>query len=67
MKINLPDIEIQPDWTIPSQVKKIGEEYGEVAEAVALDDPVRIIKKALKNTDKSSNRTTATTTTGLNT
>ena len=47
MKINLPDIEIQPDWTIPSQVKKIGEEYGEVAEAVALDDPVRTIKEAL--------------------
>jgi len=47
LKINLPDIEIQPDWTIPSQVKKIGEEYGEVAEAVALDDPVRTIKEAL--------------------
>ena len=47
MKINLPDIVIQPDWTIPSQVKKIGEEYGEVAEAVAMDDPVRTIKEAL--------------------
>ena len=38
---------IQPDWTIPSQVKKIGEEYGEVAEAVAMNDPVRTIKEAL--------------------
>ena len=47
MKINLPDIEIQPDWTIPSQVKKIGEEYGEVAEAVAMDDPVGTIREAL--------------------
>ena len=47
MRINLPDIVIQPGWTIPSQVKKIGEEYGEVAEAVALDDPVRTIKEAL--------------------
>lgn len=47
MKINLPDIEIQPDWTIPSQVKKIGEEYGEVAEAVALSNPVATIREAL--------------------
>ena len=47
MKINLPDIEIQPGWTIPGQVKKIGEEYGEVAEAVAMDDPVGTIKEAL--------------------
>lgn len=47
MKINLPDIKIQPDWTIPSQVKKIGEEFGEVAEAVALNDPVNTIREAL--------------------
>jgi len=47
MKINLPDIVIQPGWTIPGQVKKIGEEYGEVAEAVAMNDPVRTIKEAL--------------------
>jgi NTP pyrophosphatase (non-canonical NTP hydrolase) len=47
MKINLPNIVIQPDWTIPSQVKKIGEEYGEVAEAVAMNDPVGTIREAL--------------------
>mgnify|MGYP000848411138 FL=1 len=47
MKINLPDIVIQPDWTIPSQVKKIGEEYGEVAEAVAMNDPISTIREAL--------------------
>ncbi len=47
MRINLPDIRIQPDWTIPSQIKKIGEEYGEVAEAVALNDPVNTIREAL--------------------
>lgn len=47
MRINLPDIRIQPDWTIPSQIKKIGEEFGEVAEAVALNDPVNTIREAL--------------------
>ena len=47
MQINLLDIEIQHAWTINSQVKKIGEEYGEVAEAVAMDDPVRTIREAL--------------------
>ncbi len=47
MKINLPDITIQPDWTIPGQVKKIGEEYSEVAEAVAIADPVNTIREAL--------------------
>ena len=47
MKINLPDIEIQPGWTIPGQVKKIGEEYSEVAEAVALSNPVATIREAL--------------------
>ena len=47
MKINLPDIVIQPGWTIPGQVKKIGEEYSEVAEAVALSNPVATIREAL--------------------
>ena len=47
MKINLPDIVIQPGWTIPGQVKKIGEEYGEVAEAVAMNDPISTIREAL--------------------
>lgn len=47
MKINLPDITIQSTWTIPGQLKKIFEEAGEVAEAVALDDPVNTIREAL--------------------
>ncbi len=47
MKINLPDIVIQPGWTIPGQVKKIGEEYSEVAEAVAQNNPVQIIRESL--------------------
>ena len=47
MRINLPDIVIQPGWTIPGQVKKIGEEYSEVAEAVALSNPVATIREAL--------------------
>ncbi len=47
MKINLPDIEIQPEWTIPGQLKKLFEEAGEVAEAVALEDPVNTIREAL--------------------
>ena len=47
MKINLPDITIQPDWTIPGQIKKILEEAGEVAEAIAEEDPVSTIREAL--------------------
>ena len=47
MQINLPDIDILPEWTIPGQVKKIGEEYSEVAEAVALGDPIATIREAL--------------------
>ena len=47
MKINLPDIEIQPGWTIPGQLKKLFEEAGEVAEAVAMSDPVSTIREAL--------------------
>ena len=47
MKINLPDIEIQPDWTIPGQLKKLLEEAGEVAEAIAEEDPVGTIREAL--------------------
>ena len=47
MKIDLPDIVIQANWTIPGQIKKILEEAGEVAEAIAEDDPVNIIREAL--------------------
>jgi NTP pyrophosphatase (non-canonical NTP hydrolase) len=47
MNIILPNIEIQETWTIPSQIKKILEEAGEVAEAVALADPVNTIREAL--------------------
>ncbi len=47
MKIDLPDITIQPDWTIPGQIKKVLEEAGEVAEAIAEADPVNTIREAL--------------------
>jgi len=47
MKIDLPDIEIQPEWTEGSQLKKIFEEAGEVAEAVALSDPVNTVRELL--------------------
>lgn len=47
MIINLPDITIQPDWTVPGQLKKLFEEAGEVAEAVAKEDPVNTIREAL--------------------
>jgi len=48
MNLNLPDV----DWrsqkmTIPGQLKKMFEEAGEVAEAVATNDPVSTIKEAL--------------------
>ena len=46
--IFLPDVDWKShDWTIPGQVKKIGEEYSEVAEAVAMQDPDNIIREAL--------------------
>lgn len=47
MKIDLPDIEIKPEWTIPGQLKKLFEEAGEVAEAVARDEPIETIREAL--------------------
>lgn len=48
MKINLPEVDWQShNWTIPGQLKKIFEEAGEVAEAVALNDPVNTIREAL--------------------
>ncbi|HWQ74492.1 MAG TPA: MazG nucleotide pyrophosphohydrolase domain-containing protein [Syntrophomonas sp.] len=47
MIIILPDITVQPNWTVPSQIKKILEEAGEVAEAVALADPVNTVREAL--------------------
>lgn len=47
MKIDLPDIVIQPDWNIPGQIKKVLEEAGEVAEAIAEVDPVNTIREAL--------------------
>lgn len=47
MKINLPDIVIQPGWTIPQQVRKIGEEYGEVVEALLEGNPVEVIRESL--------------------
>lgn len=47
MQINLLDIDIKPDMNIPSQLKKIFEEAGEVAEAVALGDSVNTIREAL--------------------
>jgi len=48
MNINLPEVDWQShNWTIPGQVKKIGEEYSEVAEAVALADPINTIREAL--------------------
>ena len=47
MIINLPDIDIKPEWTVPGQLKKLFEEAGKVAEAVALEDPVNTIREAL--------------------
>jgi NTP pyrophosphatase (non-canonical NTP hydrolase) len=47
MKIDLPNITIQDDWTIPGQIKKMLEEAGEVAEAVARDEPIETIREAL--------------------
>ena len=43
MKINLPDIVIQPGWTIPGQVKKIGEESIEIILAATAQEKSQIV------------------------
>jgi NTP pyrophosphatase (non-canonical NTP hydrolase) len=48
MQIELPEVDWQnKGWTIPGQIKKVLEEAGEVAEAIAENDAVNIIKEAL--------------------
>lgn len=44
--INLPVVD-HSKWTIPQQVRKIGEEYGEVVEALLLGNPVEVIRESL--------------------
>ena len=45
---NLPEVDWQSkNWTIPGQIKKVLEEAGEVAEAIADNDPENIIREAL--------------------
>lgn len=42
MRLELPEVDwrVMEGWTLPSQLKKLFEEAGEVAEAVAMEDPV---------------------------
>lgn len=48
MKIELPEVDWKSKgWSISSQVAKIMEEAGEVAEAIAEGDSANIIKEAL--------------------
>ena len=48
MRIELPEVDWKTKgWTIPGQIKKVLEEAGEVAEAIAEGDSVNIIKEAL--------------------
>lgn len=48
MKIDLPKVDWQSkNWNVPGQLKKMFEEAGEVAEAVALQEPENIIRGAL--------------------
>ena len=47
MNIRLPDLIIQPDWTAESQLVKITEEFDEVREAIANNDPINVVKEAL--------------------
>ncbi len=44
--LNLPKLDYK-NWTAAQQLRKIGEEFGEVSEAVAEGNPVRIIKESL--------------------
>lgn len=48
INLNLPEVDWESNnWTIPGQLKKIFEEAGEVAEAVAQADPVNTIRESL--------------------
>jgi len=48
MLFDLPDVDWRRlRWTPAAQLRKIGEEYGEVCEAVAKDDPVNIVRETL--------------------
>lgn len=44
--LNLLDVD-HSKWTIPQQVRKIGEEYGEVVEALLEGNPVEVIRESL--------------------
>jgi phosphoribosyl-ATP pyrophosphohydrolase len=45
---NLPEVDWRRHgWTIPGQIKKILEEAGEVAEAIANQDDINTIREAL--------------------
>lgn len=47
MNITLPTLTIQPDWTAESQLVKITEEFDEVKEAIANQDPINAVREAL--------------------
>lgn len=48
MNIILPEIDWRSqNWTPANQLRKIAEEYGEVAEAVAQANPVQVIRESL--------------------
>ena len=47
MDIRLPDLTIRPDWTAKSQLEKISEEFDEVIEAIANNDPINVVREAL--------------------
>lgn len=49
MRLDLPEVDwrARPGWTLPSQLKKLFEEAGEVAEAVAMEDPVNAVRELL--------------------
>jgi|GEM_PF-1241725 len=46
--MNLPDVDWKSkNWTIPGQIKKVLEEAGEVAEAIANRDWLEVVKESL--------------------
>lgn len=48
MNIILPEIDWRSqNWTPANQLRKIAEEYGEVAEAVAQNNPIQVIRESL--------------------
>ena len=52
MNITLPEIDWRTqNWTPAQQLRKVAEEMGEVAQAVAENNPIQVIRESLDAAD----------------